>query len=910
VLVGRETEENRIESLLEAARAGHGCALILRGEAGIGKTALLEQAVERAEGFRLLHALGVESEAELPFAALDELVRPALSLLDELPPPQAAALRSALALDSARGVDRFSSYAATLSLLATAAVERPLLCTIDDAHWLDQASAEAFVFTARRIAKEAIVLLFGVRDPAAATFAGPGISEIRLEGLQPSDARSLVATSAPSLAPAAVERVLEIANGNPLALLEFAATVAQADGGEEFDEPLRVGGNVERSFVERSSRLSEDARRVLVFAAAGDPADSDAVWAALEAAGISSEAVMEAQRHGLLAAGSRLDFCHPLARSAVYNVAPPASRRAVHAALAATASHPDRRAWHRAAASTGPDEEVAASLEVAASAAARRGGVSAEARALERSACLTPDPERRAARLFKAALASESAGRLEHADQLLEETAELTSDVDLHVDAVARRSYLLFDRGEFDRAFKLATAEVDGATPAAAARSLTASGVIHTLVHRLEIPTALELTERVATEAGVAMHDDLDLCHMLAWTRELSGRQDEALELALACVERLDTGTVLAIDFATHFLYAEEYERARDLFERIVADQREAGATGNLAYALDGLSRLEVRVGRPASAYTASLESVQLTEPLGNDVALGSSLAWLSLVEAMLGHGDEARGHGGRALEITARRGDRWNEVRARVGLGHDALARGRVDVAVEWLEPAARMLADGGVRHPNMFRVDCDLIEAQVRLGRRAAAQAQLDRLVENAELAGQAWPAAVAARCRAMLADDGDIDDAFGAALAQHEREASAFERARTCLCYGERLRRGRRRRHARDCLHEAVAVFDALGARPWADRTRAELRASGERLRPRGPTAQEQLTPQELQVAVAAAEGLRNKEIAARLFLSPKTVEFHLSRAYRKLDVRSRTELARRLATEPAAAERLPA
>src|SRR5580765_8396860 len=276
----------------------------------------------------------------------------------------------------------------------------------------------------------------------------------------------------------------------------------------------------------------------------------------------------------------------------------------------------------------------------------------------------------------------------------------------------------------------------------------------------------------------------------------------------------------------------------------------------------------------------------------------------------MLGHGDDARTHGGRALEITARHGDRWNEVRARVGLGHDALARGKVDAAVEWLEPAARMLADGEVRHPNMFRVDGDLIEAQLRLGRRAAAEAQLDRLRQNAELTGQAWPAAVAARCQALLADDRDIDAAFGAALAHHGREASAFEGARTYLCYGERLRRARRRRDARHCLHEAVAVFDALGARPWADKTRAELRVSGERLRRRGPGAHEQLTRQELQVAVAAAEGLRNKEIAARLFLSPKTVEFHLSRAYRKLDVRSRTELARRLATEPAAAERLPA
>jgi DNA-binding CsgD family transcriptional regulator len=346
------------------------------------------------------------------------------------------------------------------------------------------------------------------------------------------------------------------------------------------------------------------------------------------------------------------------------------------------------------------------------------------------------------------------------------------------------------------------------------------------------------------------------------------------------------------------------------LLDRIVARARQSGALGNLAYALDCHAHLDTRTGRLTAAYAQALESVQLTEPLGNAVALAASLAWLALIEAMLGRSADARAHGARCLEVAQERGTRYNEVRARAALGSEALARGDVAVAADWLEPAAQMLVQGGVHHLNLFRVHADLIEAQTRANRRDDAERNLARLQEDAKLTGSVWEAATGARCRGLLADDVEAVDAFVEALQLHENDPDQFERARTVLCYGERLRRLRRRRDAREHLHEALETFERIGARPWAERARAELRASGERLRRRGTAAHEQLTPQELQVSLAAADGLTNKEIGARLFLSPKTVEFHLSRAYRKLDVSSRVELARLLASQPGVIERLPA
>jgi DNA-binding CsgD family transcriptional regulator len=907
MFVGREAERAEIERLLGNAARGGGGALVVRGEAGVGKTALLEQAVQSAEGFRILRAVGAEAEAELPFAGLHELVGPVVGLIRGLPQPQSKALQAALALEEIESLDRFAAYAATLGLLAAAAAEQPVLCVLDDAHWLDQASAEALVFAARRIDHDPIAMLFAIRDPAEAAFAAPGLTELRLDGLTVEEAKALLAAGAPSLLPAVLDRLLETAGGNPLALLEFAASATQT---EESGQPPPVSEAVERAFLVRASRLSAAAQRALLLAAACDPGDPEALWAALESEQVSGDPLAEAERAGLVVRGRRLRFTHPLARSAIYYSAGPVERRAAHLVLAETTNAAERRTWHLAAAALGPDEQVAAALEQLAAEARRRAGISAAAAALERAARLTPDEQTRARRLFAAGLAAEAAGRLERAELLLAEAAELAIDAELHADAVARRSYLLFDRGEFERAIELATAEAERTAGSTAARVLTAGGAVHALVHRLDIPAARATAEHAAELAGPGVRQDLDLCHMLAWTWELSGQTTQALELAREGAARTDVDTVLAIDFAARFIFLEEYARARDRLELIIEHARKAHALGNLSYAVDMLARLELRIGRPTSAYAASLEAIQLTEPLGNDVALASSLAWLSLVEATLGRTDDANAHGRRALRITTARGDRYNEVRARGGLGLAAIARGEVAAAADWLGPAAQLLADGGVRLPSMFPVHGDLIEAQVRLGKHAEASTQLARLHENAELTRSRWARAVVARCRALLADDADAGEAFEAALGLHEADPNEFEHARTQLAYGERLRRLRRPRVAREQLHPALGTFERLGARPWAERARAELRASGERLRGRTPSAHEQLTPQELQVSLGAAEGLTNKEIGARLFLSPKTVEFHLGRAYRKLDVGSRAELIKLFAEQAASAERLPA
>ena len=900
MFVGREAELDQIERLLADAQNGRGSALVVRGAAGVGKTTLVEHAVRAADGFRVLHALGVESEAELPFAALHELVYPIVDLLGELPEPQSRAMKAALALEQTEPADRFAVDAATLGLLAAAAAEEPVLCVVDDGHWLDRPSADALVFTARRIEHDPVAIVVIARDPPWA-FAAPGLAQLRLDGLTDEEAKALLGGSAPSLAPAVVERLIEATAGNPLALLEFAPRAAES---EPTGEPLPVGPAVERAFLERSSGLSPAAQRALLLAAASDSGEPEALWAALDAEGIDEDPLVEAERARLLRRGGRLELAHPLARSALYQAAPPAERRRAHRTLAHATRAPDRRAWHLAAAAEGPDEEVAAALDEAAAAAGGRGGVAAEAAALERAARLTPDPEVRARRLMRAGFAANAAGRIDQAERLLAEAADLTSEPELHAEAVARLAYVLYDRGELDRALELATGEAEHAPPRTFARVLG-----EVLVHRVDIPGALAAAERAAARVGNDVLQNLDLCQMLAWTLELSGRRDDGLALSHAGASRVDPGSYLAIDFATHFLYLEEYGRAREMLDQIVAHEREAGAVGDLVYALDQWSRLETRTGSLTTAYARCLEAAQLTEPLGTNVGLSATVGWLALLEAMLGR-PEGRAHGLQSLEIARHRSDRWNEARARASLGLEALASGDFAGTVEWLEPAAEMLERGGVRNVNVFRVHGDLIEALVRLGRRDQAERQLARLRQDGELIESRWAAAIGARCGGLLAADVDVVEAFEDALELHEYEPSHWERARTHLLYGERLRRLNQRRQAREQLHEALTTFDELGSRPWSDRARAELRASGEHLRRKGPTAHEQLTPQELQVSLAAAEGLTNKEIAARLFLSPKTVEFHLSRAYRKLDVRARGELIKLFAEQAAPAERLPA
>ena len=713
MLVGRNTELAQIERLLADAREGRGGALVVRGEAGMGKTALLEHAVEAATGFRELHALGVESEAELPFAGLHELVRPVLNRLDELPPPQANAIKAALALEKIENPDRFSAYSAVLGLLSAAAADQPLLCVVDEAHWLDQASAEALVFAARRLDYDAVGMLFAVREPATTRFSAPGVAELRLRGLLADQAKTLLAMTAPPLAPAELDRLVEAARGNPLALLEFAPGAAAS---YESEAPLPVSEAVERSFLERSSRLSAEARRaVLLMAVSGSDAP-EALWNALDLEQISADSLGEAERAGLIVQGRRLGFSHPLARSAIYHGTPPAERRAAHRVLASTTER-DQAAWHEAMAATAPDEDVAAVLDDAAVKARGRGGRAAEAAALERAARLTPDAETRARRLFRAGLAADACARFEPAEVLFAEAGELTSDAELRTDAVARRSYLVFNRGDFDAAIELTTHEAEHLAPATAARLLTSSGVIHALVHALDIPAARRMAEHAFELAGgEEAAGDLNILHMLAWTWELSGLRERALELIRECSERVELGTVVAVDFANRFLFLEDYEAARELLDQVVAHNRDVGALQFLGYALDMRAVLEARTGSLASAYALSLEALQLTEPF-EDTTTTACLARLAHIEAILGRSADALEHGRRSLRISEKRGDRWNIVRARSALGLEALARGDAAGAVEWLAPAAEMLVAGGHRLRNNFRLDGDLIEAQVRL-------------------------------------------------------------------------------------------------------------------------------------------------------------------------------------------------
>ena len=424
--------------------------------------------------------------------------------------------------------------------------------------------------------------------------------------------------------------------------------------------------------------------------------------------------------------------------------------------------------------------------------------------------------------------------------------------------------------------------------------SAATSGSLRILWRRLDMDRALAVADRAHRSAS-ADEPNLDLATVVAWTWALAGRVEDGSTLARGSLQHTDPGTWLAIDFGTVLLYVEDYAGARDALEEVVARARRAGAPGILSYALDQLAKLETRVGNLTRAYALELECLQLTEPLGNDVALAASLLWLGLIESMLGR-PESREHAERALRIAERMHDPWNGVRARGVLGHDALARGDPAEAVAWLEPAAAMVG-GTSLHPNYLRIDGDLVEALTRAGLHERAESHLARLERQAEATGSPWGRATAARCRAFLSADAALEETFEAALELHEHEPSPFERARTELCYGERLRRAGERRSAREQLRSALETFEQVGARPWAERARAELRASGERLRARDPTAAERLTPQELQIALLVSEGLTNRDVGAQLFLSPKTVEFHLTRIFRKLEIHSRAELVRR-------------
>jgi DNA-binding CsgD family transcriptional regulator len=907
MLRGRTAERAVIDDALQRTRTGRGTALVVRGEPGIGKTALLRYAEERAGDLRVLRAIGVEGESEVAFAGLHQLLRPVVSATETLPGPQAGALRGALGLAPMEARDPLLVGAALLTLLADSADTTGLLCVIDDAQWLDQPSLSALLFAARRIGDDGVAVLFGVREHAVDGFPRTGLRDLLLEGLSAEDAAGLLLEHT-SVWPAEPVRALlhELTRGNPLALLEIgkALSADQLRGRAPVPDPLPVGNALERVFADQVGRVSEEARSLLVLVAAESTGESSIILTATKAMGLTPVALEEAEAAGFIDFDQeRITFRHPLIRSAVYRTASLAERREAHRVLAAACGdgrHADRRAWHLASAALSPDADVASALAETAQRAAARSGYAAAATALERSADLTPDGRLRARRLVDAAESAWLAGQAPRAAANLDRAAdEGGEESELAADVAHLRGVFALRRGNVRHAFRILMEGVELAAEADLVKALTMLSEAAEAASYAGDPEglaaagerALELWDRAGGAAG-------STAEFLA---TISGGMGYAIRGNLVrAAPLLQRGVALARASGDwHFLmlagcdalYLGDIASARDFFSQATESVRSRGAVGALPYVLEYVVAVEGMAGELAYARAAGTEGIRLARETGqrtSEAYLLSTLAWIA---ALRGDEQECRTCAEDALEIATP-----NRVGLAVACAEWSLAtldigKGRWDAAAARL--ARLMVAPPGQGHPVVALYAApDCIESALRAENETLAR----RVFAGYEpwASSGALPAHGAARCRGLLAADADEAVAhFEQALAMPD--VPTPERARTELVYGETLRRFRRRSDARAHLRAALDVFERAGAEPWAERARVELRATGETIRRRGPSDLEQLTPQEMQIARLVSAGASNRDVAAKLFLSPRTVEYHLYKVYPKLRIGSRAELA---------------
>jgi len=909
VLPGRADEVARIDRLLDGARGGMSAALIVHGDPGIGKTALLDEGAARAAGFTVLRARPLQTESELPFAGLSDLLRPLLHLLDRIPEPQAAVLSGALALGPPTPGDRFAAAAATLSLLAAGADAAPVLAVVDDAQWLDTPSRESLLFAGRRLGGEGVVLLLAMRDRPWLESAG--IERLELRGLEPDTAAELVSGTGRTVSVGVRERLVTDTAGNPLALLEAIATLtdAQLGGSAPIVEPIAVGRNIERSFAQRLAPLPDETRRALLIAAASYSGDANEIALALAEMGVPMSALDAAAREGLVTIqAGRVEFRHPLLRSAAYHVAEPADRRAAHRAFARALNldQHDGIAWHLAAAAAGPDEEVAQLLENSATAAHGRRGYVAAANALATAARLSPADPDRIRRTIQAANAFWIGGEAQTAADLLAGVLDLTADPLLRADMQQLRAVALMFVGPAKDAVVLLVDEAGRVEPHDPVRAATMLSLASTAASgTADIDAAVETARRAVRVSGptggpVSMLAALALASGLT----LAGRVGEArgiLEPLLPLLETIDPlgeAGIVAVTAAHMLSWMEEWEAARRILERTVTTARVASAVTVLSYPLSILAELELRCGRMATAYAAAAEAVQFAIETGQAMVSSIALVVLARVEARLGLDGECRAHVAAALDVARRLGVIPVENYAACALGELELSLGRPERAAAHLSECLRLDIRYGVGLPSVVPSNADLVEAYLRVDRAGDAVRELETLEEQGRATGNLWAAATAARCRGLLADEDGYEAVLLKALELHG-DQEPYERARTELCLGRRRRHSRHRAAARVMLHQALSTFEKLGAELWAKQARAELRATGETPAPRPGGSLMTLTPQELQVALVVAGGATNKEAGASLFISPKTVEFHLGHVYGKLGVRSRTELVPKVA-----------
>ena len=908
-LVNRVSEMARLGALLDDVRHGLSGTLVLRGEAGIGKTALLERAISSANDFQVVRALGIESEMELGFAGLHQLVLPFLPRLERLPTPQRVALASAFGLRAGAPPDRFLVGLATLTILASAASEKPLLCIVDDTQWLDIESSEVLAFVARRLVADRIALLFAVREPAERHVALTGLPEMHIGGLLAEDAQSLLATVAGVPLDAQVsDRIIAETEGNPLAILELTADLTQRQLGSAWllAEPLPIGTRLQQRFVGQVRGLPADTQTFLLLAATASSDDPVVVWRAAQQLGLEREAVAAAEAQRLLVVGPQIAFRHPLIRSAIYHSAPAAERRRMHAALAAAGgpvADPDRHAWHRAAAAVEPDEEVAVELAQRGADAQQRGSYAASAAFLSRAAELTPDRGIRADRLAAAAQASLMAGAPDRAQALLDEAMPGLEDPLQRAQARSLEGGVRFALGQGGETALILLEAARSVAPfdGALARQMLL-GALEAAIWIQPATTGPVLREIAGAARGLprspespARAEDFLLDGYVALI--LAGYSFGAPVLKQAIqrmlTEELDATDALRwlglVSLAAYHLFDDAAIHA--LATHWVRLAREHAALTILPIALAHLEGAELAAGRLKECEALAEQSLEILAATGNPGMLGAAARGNSLLLAWRGNEVEARAMAAAHLGYALERGQTGSANFANYALVVLELGLGRYPAA---LENALPLYEDdppvaGSWVLPN-------LVEAAVRSGNEDAARGALDRLSERAGASGTPLALGVLARSRALVAGDAGAEPLYRESIDQLGRCSMKPELARSHLLFGEWLRRQGRRRDARDELRTAHEMFVSMGLEAFAERARVELLATGERARKRTVETQTQLTPQETRIARLASEGARNQEIAAQLFISDSTVEYHLVKVFRKLGVTSRTQLAR--------------
>lgn len=890
--------------MLDRARSGASAVLAISGEAGSGKSALIADTVERATDFRRLETRGVESEAEFAFSGLHDLLGPILDHRAQLPETQRAALEGALALGPSGGGDALGIAAATLAMISTAAETDPLLLVVEDLHWLDAASAEAILFSLRRLQEDRVAALLAVRPPAESIVKA--LPTMELGGVDAEDASQLLAARFPDLDSEVVEGLHGATGGNPLALLQAPALLsdAQRAGDEPLQGPLPVDETVERAFRVQLEALSEAAGRAIVVAAAADTnTPVSVVLAALEKVGLGEAALDEVEDAEMIEVGQAgFSFPHPLFRSAAYQSGRRSWARAAHRALGEAlieSGRNDAAAWQLAAAARGPEEDVARALEKAAATQRERGGHRAAGWAMKRAAELSMSPRARAARRLSAARDLRLAGRIPAALALIEEIDHDELSFELRFSLEMLRGQIEGWRSplrEVHDALVGFAEEIAPEHPEKAALLMNEAALPHlrtgdVIVGLQAAQRACELGRGTPAEKPTVLTRSVAL--VLAGSAPAARAAIEGFAAEIEADETTWGPTTLYQLVPRALMWLGDYRRARALARRFI--ERSGGvAPGALPVVLATLGEVAFRNAEFVEARAYSAEAASLARDTQQPVARAFALAGLARVDAVVGTEKRCREHAGEARAIGERLGSGSPIVEfGGSALGFLELSLGRPEAAIKPLWALREMCSARGLAEPAMVQFAPNLVEALARVGRTEDAYAELAALESAAETSEGAWAQASAARCRGLV--DPEFEPLFQSAIERFEDLGLRFDLARTQLCFGERLRRERRRAAARERLRRAEDEFTAMGAERWADRARAEIGVSGQKARRRSEPRSDELTSQELQVALIVAEGATNKEAGARLFLSAKTIESHLGRIYRKLGIRSRTELA---------------